>query len=328
MSHAVCCCGGDGPTITCDGGTLPANPCIIVTFEGITGTTCPVQFATSIEGVVTALDYNGVIRVDGYGSHSPIDSPQLGGFGSHSISCVYPGSGDGLPCPTSCGTSGTATGVASLTVVLQCRPDGEIGVRSLALDALHIADSCGGRRPSSTSIFLFSRGSGATPARLNTPLSNQTSAACLAYTIASAGSGDPNTYPLSITGTATVNVVAGPCPSRMMARVGRSGRAGSAVTPARVWSLREMIVAYTQARLSGRGAAPEVIEERRRSCFGGEGEPPCPMLRGEPGRRFCGACGCGARREALLDPDPETGRSKLEFVKLRCPLKRPGFTNA
>jgi hypothetical protein len=91
-----------------------------------------------------------------------------------------------------------------------------------------------------------------------------------------------------------------------------------------------MVASYLDAKLSGRGASPQTIELRRRSCFGDPdaGISACSMVRGHAPKRYCGACGCGARREAILDEHPETGHSKLEFVRLTCPLKRPGFSNS
>lgn len=90
-----------------------------------------------------------------------------------------------------------------------------------------------------------------------------------------------------------------------------------------------MIASYLEAKLSGRGATWDQVQARKRSCFGSvvDGIQPCPLLRGRPGKRYCGGCGCGPRPEAILDPDPITGQSKLQFTRLRCPLKRPGFTN-
>ena len=90
-----------------------------------------------------------------------------------------------------------------------------------------------------------------------------------------------------------------------------------------------MIQAYIEAKISGRGATPETIEKRRLSCFGDpdRGIAPCEQLRGHDPRRYCGACGCGSPKEAILAVDPETAHSKLEFVKLKCPLGKPGFSN-
>lgn len=89
----------------------------------------------------------------------------------------------------------------------------------------------------------------------------------------------------------------------------------------RVWTRAQMLQAYVEAKLSGRGADPEVVAKRLASCES------CPLLRSSVKGRWCGACGCGPRQEAIIDPDPVTGHSKLQFVKLRCPLGRPGFSN-
>lgn len=97
----------------------------------------------------------------------------------------------------------------------------------------------------------------------------------------------------------------------------------------RIWTGAQMVASYVEAKLSGRGATPEVVAQRQLSCFGNPeaGISACSMVRGQAPKRYCGACGCGARKEAILDVSPDTGHSKLEFVKLNCPLKRPGFSN-
>jgi len=97
----------------------------------------------------------------------------------------------------------------------------------------------------------------------------------------------------------------------------------------KLWTRAQMLQAYAAAKLSGRNATPETIRTRQLSCFGRpeEGIAPCPELRGLSGRRYCGACGCGPRPEAILDFQPD-GHSKLQFTVLTCPRKRPGFSNA
>ena len=207
---APCVCGDDVPTLQCDQGQIPLNPCIVITFEGLTGTSCPVQFERSREGVVTALDYNGTISVNNVGNHfGLIDSPQLLNFGSHSISCVFPGSGDGLPCDTTCGTSGSSSGLSSLFASFRCRPDGTIGLLALQARAQGIESTCGFRRESSILVFAWqAQGVGSSP--LNTQVPNQANQGCFSYNGFDANN-NPDTYPICINGTATVNVIAGPC---------------------------------------------------------------------------------------------------------------------
>ena len=72
------------------------------------------------------------------------------------------------------------------------------------------------------------------------------------------------------------------------------------------------------------------------SCHGSEGRklPPCSeRLNSEkfPGSFYCGACGCGDKEMTqLMNRTLEDGSetySKLDFPKVHCPLKMPGFTN-
>lgn len=100
--------------------------------------------------------------------------------------------------------------------------------------------------------------------------------------------------------------------------------------PEPVPSLPRRALRYARAVLSGREVDAETLALRQLSCFGdpARGVDPCPSLAGEPGRRYCNDCGCGARRNAILDPEPTTGRSKLQYVELTCPRRRPGFANA
>jgi len=68
------------------------------------------------------------------------------------------------------------------------------------------------------------------------------------------------------------------------------------------------------------------------SCFGNKnigGElPPCSHLKSSStdGKFYCGGCGCGDRKQTWLNGN-DTEYSKLDFPKVNCPLKMPGFTN-
>ena len=68
------------------------------------------------------------------------------------------------------------------------------------------------------------------------------------------------------------------------------------------------------------------------SCFGNSnsgGElPPCSHLKPSTvdGKFYCGACGCGDRKQTWLNGN-DTEYSKLDYPKVNCPLKMPGFTN-
>jgi hypothetical protein len=68
------------------------------------------------------------------------------------------------------------------------------------------------------------------------------------------------------------------------------------------------------------------------SCFGNQDKggvlPPCEHLKqsSTPGKFFCGGCGCGDRKGTWLLAEGEE-YSKLDYPRLACPLKMPGFTN-
>jgi hypothetical protein len=69
------------------------------------------------------------------------------------------------------------------------------------------------------------------------------------------------------------------------------------------------------------------------SCFGNKAQggelPPCEYLRNStvlPGKHFCGGCGCGDKPHTWLVAEGEQ-YSKLDYPRLSCPLKMPGFTN-
>jgi len=72
---------------------------------------------------------------------------------------------------------------------------------------------------------------------------------------------------------------------------------------------------------------------RTLSCFGdksiGGHLPRCQHLTKSshhPGKFYCGGCGCGDRKATWLHANEEE-YSKLDYPKLECPLKMPGFTN-
>ncbi len=100
-------------------------------------------------------------------------------------------------------------------------------------------------------------------------------------------------------------------------------------------SFWEKAESFSRALISGRGTSREVYSERFVGCHGEtpEGEKigkPCLMRRESKrhGGYYCGACGCGDKKLANLSPDEKTGKSKLQFVDLTCPLKKKGFSNA
>ena len=90
---------------------------------------------------------------------------------------------------------------------------------------------------------------------------------------------------------------------------------------------------FIAAVASGRDVEDSVFEQRHVSCHGTKPDgtvvgAPCVMRReSEKHGYYCNACGCGDTKLANLMPDPKSGKSKLQFVKLTCPLGRKGFSN-
>jgi len=90
--------------------------------------------------------------------------------------------------------------------------------------------------------------------------------------------------------------------------------------------------------LTSRGISNKKINRANKqlrvlSCFGNQhvgGElPPCEHLQSSEageGKYFCGDCGCGDKRGTWLMSDGNE-YSKLDYPKLSCPLKMPGFSN-
>jgi len=90
--------------------------------------------------------------------------------------------------------------------------------------------------------------------------------------------------------------------------------------------------------LLSRGIKNKKIDESTKrlrvlSCFGdasiGGKIKPCQALQKSgvrEGRFFCGGCGCGDKQRTWLVSDSEE-YSKLDYPKLTCPLKMPGFSN-
>ena len=89
----------------------------------------------------------------------------------------------------------------------------------------------------------------------------------------------------------------------------------------------------TSRGLSNNKINKPIKQLRVLSCFGNQqqgGElPPCEYLKNStvlPGKHFCGGCGCGDKPHTWLVADGEQ-YSKLDYPRLSCPLKMPGFTN-
>jgi len=97
-----------------------------------------------------------------------------------------------------------------------------------------------------------------------------------------------------------------------------------------------MVKNFSKAIVS-RGISNDKINKptkqlRALSCFGnlnsGGELPPCEFLKNSQtsGKFFCGGCGCGDKPHTWLTIEGED-YSKLDYPKLSCPLKMPGFSN-
>jgi hypothetical protein len=88
--------------------------------------------------------------------------------------------------------------------------------------------------------------------------------------------------------------------------------------------------------VTGNKADKAEKELRVLSCHGDSNRklPPCSERMNSKkfeGSHYCGACGCGDKEMTQLDTrkleSGEDSYSKLDFPKVHCPLKMPGFTN-
>lgn len=80
-------------------------------------------------------------------------------------------------------------------------------------------------------------------------------------------------------------------------------------------------------------ASEETIRLRTISCHGDSNLAPCSERRNSdkfPGSFYCGACGCGDKKMTQLINIGMNGKneySKLDYPKVSCPFKMPGFTD-
>jgi len=87
--------------------------------------------------------------------------------------------------------------------------------------------------------------------------------------------------------------------------------------------------------LNDKECSPETKQLRLMSCHGDGTEtlPPCADRKNSnkfEGSFFCGACGCGDKKSTQLiniTVNGEKQYSKLDYPKVSCPLKMPGFTD-
>lgn len=87
------------------------------------------------------------------------------------------------------------------------------------------------------------------------------------------------------------------------------------------------------AALASRGMLSKKIDESTKqlrvlSCFGHSTISSCPYLKTSKNgvNHYCGQCGCGDRKNTWLIRD-SSEYSKLDYPKLNCPVKMPGFSN-
>lgn len=84
--------------------------------------------------------------------------------------------------------------------------------------------------------------------------------------------------------------------------------------------------------LTGCKIPEEIRDIREISCHGSEelNLPPCTdrnESKKYQGSFFCGACNCGDFTHTQLTNLNETHYSKLDYPRVRCPRKMPGFSN-
>lgn len=87
--------------------------------------------------------------------------------------------------------------------------------------------------------------------------------------------------------------------------------------------------------LSKKECSAETKNLRVLSCHGDgtENLPPCSERKNSdkfPGSFYCGACGCGDKKGTQLmniTINGEKQYSKLDYPRVSCPLKMPGFTD-
>ncbi len=105
--------------------------------------------------------------------------------------------------------------------------------------------------------------------------------------------------------------------------------------PSLIDKAKSLAQAITSRGLSNNKASPETIILRDLSCHGDINGTllPCSERRDSekyPGSFYCGSCGCGDKKMTQLvnlSINGKTQYSKLDYPKVSCPLKMPGFTD-
>lgn len=94
----------------------------------------------------------------------------------------------------------------------------------------------------------------------------------------------------------------------------------------RTWEQADSFARSMVSRgVSGHSVDEETLHLRQVSCGILPDSAPCPLLRKhEDGTHHCSGCGCPKSGLSRLDGE---GYTKLHYPFLKCPLKRPGFSN-
>lgn len=96
---------------------------------------------------------------------------------------------------------------------------------------------------------------------------------------------------------------------------------------------KTFVEAVASKGLSGKRCSDDTKKLRILSCHGDSELPPCSERKNSDKYAdsfYCGACGCGDKKGTQLvniTIGGEIQYSKLDYPKVSCPLKMPGFTD-
>lgn len=91
------------------------------------------------------------------------------------------------------------------------------------------------------------------------------------------------------------------------------------------WVLATNFATAIRSRIELGEVDEETFQTRKDQCLGNpdKGIERCTMAGEKDGNYFCQACGCPANQIAKLGS--ENSWTKLHYIKLPCPLGKPGF---
>lgn len=107
---------------------------------------------------------------------------------------------------------------------------------------------------------------------------------------------------------------------------------GKNIIQKKIGMVQSFAMALTSRGIDNQKVNKPTKQLRVLSCFGNSQQggqlPPCEHLKKSttPGKFYCGGCGCGDKPMTWL-AGTDSEYSKLDYPKLNCPLKMPGFTN-